>query len=83
MPTVSLYGLRPRTFETYDELLEHRQWKHPFCKKVDNNNYMESVRKTYRGLSRRDIREGDIDISSAEAFVRSLVRLGEAEILAE
>ena len=63
-----MYQRRPRIAEDFETLLEDMQLRHPWCKKANNDLYMKDVRS-------------DIDITSAEAFVRSLTEIGEAEII--
>ena len=60
------------------KFIEFMQMKHPFCEKIDNQNYMESVRYTYTELHGVDKKA--IDISSEEAFVKSFDKLGLAKI---
>jgi hypothetical protein len=79
MIKVSMYQRRPRYAEDFDTLLIDMQLRHPWCKKADNDLYMKDVRKSVCNLHR--ISKNQIDVTSAEAFVRSLTRIGEAEII--
>ena len=54
--------------------IEFMQMKHPFCEKIDNQHYMESVRYTYTELYGVDKKA--IDISSEDAFIKSFEALG-------
>ncbi len=56
------------------KFIEFMQMKHPFCEKIDNQNYMESVRYTYTELYCVDKKA--IDISSEDAFIKSFEALG-------
>ena len=79
MIKVSMYQRRPRLAEDFETLLEDLQHRHPWCARADNEKYMRDVRRSVCNL--HDIPESDIDITSAEAFVRSLTEIGEAEII--
>ena len=79
MIEVSMYQRRPRIAENFETLLEDLQLRHPWCKRANNNSYMKDVRRSVCNL--HDIPKSDIDITSAEAFVRSLTEIGEAEII--
>ena len=59
--------------------IEFMQMKHPFCEKIDNEEYMKGVRYTYTELYNVD--EKAIDISSEDAFVKSFEVLGLVEII--
>ena len=56
------------------KFIEFMQMNHPFCEKIDNQNYMESVRYTYTELYGVDKKA--IDISSEDAFIKSFEALG-------
>ncbi len=79
MIKVSMYQRRPRLAEDFETLLEDMQLRHPWCKKANNDLYMKDVRKSVCNL--HDLPEDAIDITSAEALVRSLTEIGEAEII--
>ena len=79
MIKVSMYQRRPRIAEDFETLLIDMQLRHPWCEEVDNDSYMKDVRKSVCNL--HDLPESEIDVTSAEAFVRSLTRIGEAEII--
>ncbi len=64
--------------EDSKKFIEFMQMKHPFCEKIDNQDYMESVRFTYSELYGVD--EKLIDVSSEEAFVSSFDKIGLARI---
>ena len=79
MIKVSMYGRRPSIAEDFDVLIADLQLRHPWCEEVDNVFYMKDVRESVCNL--HDLPEEEIDISSCEAFVRSLERIGEANII--
>jgi len=79
MIKVSMYQRRPRLAEDFETLLEDLQLRHPWCEKANNDLYMRDVRKSVCSL--HNIPENRINVSSAEAFVRSLTEIGEAEII--
>jgi len=79
MIKVSMYKRQPRLAEDFETLLEDLQLRHPWCKKANNELYMKDVRKSVCSL--HELSEDAIDITSAEAFVRSLAEIGEAEII--
>jgi len=79
MIKVSMYQRQPRLAEDFETLLEDLQLRHPWCKKANNELYMKDVRKSVCNL--HEIPEDAIDITSAEAFVRSLTEIGEARII--
>tara|TARA_R110002020_G_scaffold221363_2_gene429388 strand:- start:87 stop:350 length:264 start_codon:yes stop_codon:yes gene_type:complete len=79
MIKVSMYQRRPRLAENFETLLEDLQLRHPWCEKANNDYYMRNVRESVCSL--HDIPKNNIDVTSAEAFVRSLTEIGEAEII--
>ena len=79
MIKVSIYQRRPRLAEDFDALLKDLQLRHPWCERADNDLYMKDVRKSVCSL--HNISEDEINITSAEAFVRSLEQIGEAQII--
>tara|TARA_B100001250_G_scaffold414537_1_gene453668 strand:+ start:4715 stop:4957 length:243 start_codon:yes stop_codon:yes gene_type:complete len=70
--------------KTYDiesakKFIEFQQIKHPFFEKLDNESYMDSFRFAHVEL--HGGKERDIDITSEEAFLKSLANLGIIKIL--
>tara|TARA_R100000808_G_C2114943_1_gene127873 strand:+ start:108 stop:350 length:243 start_codon:yes stop_codon:yes gene_type:complete len=70
---------RTYNIESPKRFIELRQLRHPFCEKINNEEYMESVRFTYTDIFGVD--EKLIDISSEDAFIKSFEALGEAKII--
>jgi len=64
--------------EDSKKFIEFMQMKHPFCEEINNKEYMESVRYTYKELYNVD--EKLIDVTSEEAFVNSFDKIGLAKI---
>ena len=65
--------------ESPKRFIELRQLRHPFCEKIDNDEYMRSVRYTYTELY--DVDKKLIDISSEEAFIKSFDAMGLVKII--
>ena len=59
--------------------IEFMQMKHPFCEKIDNEQYMKGVRNLYTKY--HNIDKKLIDISSEDAFVKSFEALGMVKII--
>ena len=70
---------RTYNIESPKRFIELRQLRHPFCEKINNEEYMEGVRFTYTDIFGVD--EKLIDISSEDAFIKSFEALGEAKII--
>tara|TARA_R100000995_G_scaffold28042_1_gene12298 strand:- start:337 stop:579 length:243 start_codon:yes stop_codon:yes gene_type:complete len=70
---------RTYNIESPKRFIELRQLRHPFCEKINNEEYMESVRFTYTDIFGVD--EKLIDISSEDAFIKSFEALGEVKII--
>tara|TARA_B100000029_G_C16863314_1_gene700200 strand:+ start:204 stop:446 length:243 start_codon:yes stop_codon:yes gene_type:complete len=65
--------------ESAKKFIEHQQIKHPFFEKLDNKGYMDSFRFAHEELEGG--KKGDIDVTSEEAFLKSLAKLGIIKIL--
>ena len=75
--TGKLYNVRE-----FAEIIWHDQARNPFCERIDNQQYMEDTKRYYEtsdAYNHIDISK--ISTESEEAFVRSLAKVGEVEIL--
>ena len=70
------------TVKDFAEIIRHDQWRNPFCVKIDNQEYMESTKDHYEHFfMNKHIDASKIRTDNEEAFVRSLAKIGEVEIL--
>ena len=70
---------RTYDIESAKAFIEHQQMKHPFFEKLDNKGYMNSFRFAHEEFEGG--KKGAIDVSSEDAFLKSLAKLGIIKIL--
>ena len=65
----------------FAEIIWHDQARNPFCEKIDNQGYMESVAWSFENCGLDRLPEGSIKVDSIDNFMKSLSDNGLIEIL--
>ena len=65
----------------FAEIIWHDQARNPFCDRIDNQGYMESVAWSVENCGLDPLPEGSIKLDSIDNFVKSLSDNGLIEII--
>ena len=65
----------------YEEIIWHDQARNPFCDRIDNQGYMESVAWSVENCGLDPLPDGSIKLDSIDNFVKSLSDNGLIEII--
>ena len=69
------------TVKEFAEIIWHDQARNPFCDRIDNQGYMESVAWSVENCGLDPLPEGSIKLDSIDNFVKSLCDNGLIEII--